>query len=601
MSKFKNLESPKSKKHKDKNLSDPNTNQPPSWGSDVVALALREQGFPYVCLNPGASYRGLHDSLVNYLGNERPEIILCLHEEHAVAIAHGYAAVTDTPLAAIVHSNVGLMHASMAIFNAWCSRVPMVILGATGPVDAVKRRPWIDWIHTAADQGALVRNFTKWDDQPASPEASVEAIRRGSLLTRTRPSGPVYINLDVSLQEAELQSVSDPLDIKRYSSPEETQPQASTIAAAWDLINQASKPIILSGRVNRSVDGWQNRIQFAEMVDAPVLTSAKDAASFPSSHPLFAGETGWRLRGKIRDLVDASDLIISLDWVDLAGTLGQLPKASIEAKKIIHISIDSQLHRGWSMDYQGLPPVDLPLASTPETGIATLIRDRNAPEVSNGSEKSVPQIETKELAAGELGIADLAREFALVSREFQTSLISRPIGWPPNANVMEHPLDFIGSNGGGGVGAGPGMAIGAALALRDMNSDRIPVAVLGDGDFMMGVNALWTAANKRIPLLIVVANNRSFFNDEAHQQHVAEDRDRPVENAWIGQRIEDPDPNLVAIAEAQGWEGEGPVSDPKELKSALQRGFSAVKGGKCWVVDVHIRPEYDRTPMVEYI
>ena len=345
----------------------------------------------------------------------------------------------------------------------------------------------------------------------------------------------------------------------------------------------------------------ENRVRFAELVDAPVLTSAKDAASFPSSHPLFAGETGWRLRGKIRDLVDASDLIISIDWVDLAGTLSQLSKDSIESKKIIHISIDSQLHRGWSMDYQGLPPVDLPLASTPEAGIAALTRDRDATKTSKNTKHSVPKIEPNDLTAGEIGIADLAREFAFVSGEFQTSLISRPIGWPPNANVMEHPLDFIGSNGGGGVGAGPGMAIGAALALRDMKSERIPVAVLGDGDFMMGVNALWTAANKRIPLLIVVANNRSFFNDEAHQQHVAEDRDRPVENAWIGQRIEDPDPNLVAIAEAQGWEGEGPVSDPKDLNSALQRGFSAVKGGKCWVVDVYIRPEYDRTPLVEYI
>ena len=185
---------------------------PVNDGAEAFVELLCAHGVDYVFLNPGSDIYPIQEALTKFkaLGRPAPEIILCLHEEHAVAIAHGYAAVTDTPLAAIVHSNVGLMHASMAIFNAWCSRVPMVILGATGPVDAVKRRPWIDWIHTAADQGALVRNFTKWDDQPASPEASVEAIRRGSLLSRTRPSGPVYINLDVSLQEAELQSVSDP-------------------------------------------------------------------------------------------------------------------------------------------------------------------------------------------------------------------------------------------------------------------------------------------------------------------------------------------------------------------------------------------------------
>ena len=95
------------------------------FGSDVVADALRALDIPYIALNPGASYRGLHDSLVNYLGNERPQMLLCLHEESAVAIAHGYAKVTGKAMAAAVHSNVGLMHATMAIFNAWCDRMPM--------------------------------------------------------------------------------------------------------------------------------------------------------------------------------------------------------------------------------------------------------------------------------------------------------------------------------------------------------------------------------------------------------------------------------------------------------------------------------------------
>src|SRR5215208_6333063 len=166
------------------------------WGSDAVALMLRELDLPYVALNPGASYRGLHDSLVNLLGNRDPQMLLCLHEEHAVAIAHGFAKVTGRAMGAIVHSNVGLMHATMAIFNAWCDRMPVLVLGATGPVDAVKRRPWIDWIHTARDQGALVRGYVKWDDQPASAGAAREALLRGAWLTQTAPRGPVYINLD---------------------------------------------------------------------------------------------------------------------------------------------------------------------------------------------------------------------------------------------------------------------------------------------------------------------------------------------------------------------------------------------------------------------
>src|SRR6201997_2900605 len=198
----------------------------PGFGSDVVAETLRDLDIPYIALNPGASYRGLHDSLVNHLGNAAPQMLLCLHEEAAIAIAHGYAKVTGRAMAAAVHSNVGLMHGTMAIFNAWCDRMPMVILGATGPVDAVKRRPWIDWIHTARDQGALIREYTKWDDQPASPGAAREAILRGTWIANTVPQGPVYINFDAELQEAKVSEQLPTIDIARY------MPTVSTAAPA---------------------------------------------------------------------------------------------------------------------------------------------------------------------------------------------------------------------------------------------------------------------------------------------------------------------------------------------------------------------------------
>src|SRR6267378_708592 len=188
----------------------------PGFGSDVVAETLRDLDIPYIALNPGASYRGLHDSLVNYLGNAAPQMLLCLHEEAAIAIAHGYAKVTGRAMAAALHSNVGLMHASMAIFNAWCDRMPVLLLGATGPVDAVKRRPWIDWIHTARDQGAIVRNYTKWDDQPASPAAAREALIRATWIADTAPKGPVYINLDAEMQEARLAEPLAPIEAARF-------------------------------------------------------------------------------------------------------------------------------------------------------------------------------------------------------------------------------------------------------------------------------------------------------------------------------------------------------------------------------------------------
>src|ERR1043165_2076747 len=237
-----------------------------AFGSDVAADALRATDIPYIGLNPGASYRGFHDSLVNYLGNERPQMLLCLHEESAIAIAHGYAKVTGKAMAAAVHSNVGLMHGTMAIFNAWCDRMPMIILGATGPVDAVKRRPWIDWIHTARDQGALIRAYTKWDDQPASPGAAREGILRGWWLANANPQGPVYINLDAEMQEAKLTEELPALDIHRFIPPVARAPAPEVVKAAAELLSKAKHPLILAGRVSRDIEAWNARVALAEAV-----------------------------------------------------------------------------------------------------------------------------------------------------------------------------------------------------------------------------------------------------------------------------------------------------------------------------------------------
>src|ERR1044071_914816 len=236
----------------------------PAFGSDVIAGTLRALDVPYIALNPGASYRGLHDSIVNYLGNERPQMLLCLHEEAAIAIAHGYAKVTGKAMAAAVHSNVGLMHGTMAIFNAWCDRMPMVILGATGPVDAVKRRPWIDWIHTARDQGALVRGYTKWDDQPASPVAAREAVLRANWIANNAPRGPTYVNLDAGMQEEKLTEAVTPIDAGRFTPLLAGAADANAVRVAADLLKAGKQPVILAGRVSRSVEAWDQRVRLAE-------------------------------------------------------------------------------------------------------------------------------------------------------------------------------------------------------------------------------------------------------------------------------------------------------------------------------------------------
>src|SRR5436853_562497 len=325
----------------------------PAWGSDVVAETLRALEIPYIALNPGASYRGLHDSIVNFLGNETPQMLLCLHEEVAVSIAHGYAKVTGKAMAAAVHSNVGLFHATMAIFNAWCDRMPVLILGATGPVDAAKRRPWIDWIHTAADQGAIIRNYTKWDDQPASPAAARESILRANWMSNTAPMGPVYINLDAEMQENKLAEPLPPIDVKRYQPLTVTAADPELVREAAKLLKSAKRPVILMGRVSRSLEGWNERVALAEAVNAKVITELKLGAAFPTDHPLHAGAPGGTAPGPDgQAALKAADVILSLDWVDLGGALKVAFGDQGTQAKVISVSNDFRIHNGWSMDYQ---------------------------------------------------------------------------------------------------------------------------------------------------------------------------------------------------------------------------------------------------------
>ena len=560
------------------------------YGSDVVADTLRALAIPYIALNPGASFRGLHDSLVNHLGNRDPQLLLTLHEEHAVAIAHGYAKVTGRPMAVAVHSNVGLFHATMAIFNAWCDRMPIMILGAMGPVDAAKRRPWIDWIHTARDLGAIVRSYVKWDDQPASPAAAREAVLRAMWHAQSAPQGPVYVNLDAEMQEAPLREALPPIDVARYTPkmPNAAAPEALREAAA--MLRSAKRPLLLIGRVSRNPAAWEARIALAETLNAGVLTDLKVGAAFPTDHPLHVGAPGIFISPEAAQAIEAADVILSLDWVDLAGTLATACHGEPVAK-IIQISLDHCAHGGWSMDHQGHPPVDLFIASEPD-GVTPALLDALGPRVAAIGEafRRPPEFSPALTPEGLISTDDLAVALRRALGQRSVSLSHLPLSWNGASWPLRHPLDFLGSDGGGGIGAGPGIAVGAALALRD--SGRLPVAVCGDGDFLMGATALWTAVHYRIPVLIVIANNRSFYNDEVHQERVARMRNRPVENKWIGQRIADPDVDLAAIGRAQGAIAWGPIERIRDLPPAFDAAVKAVIDGGVAVVDVRVRPGY---------
>ncbi|MGE3644567.1 MAG: thiamine pyrophosphate-binding protein [Beijerinckiaceae bacterium] len=562
------------------------------WASDAMAEMLRRIDVRYIALTPGASYRGLHDSLVNYLGNRDPQMMVCLHEEHAVGIAQGYAKVTEKPMAVALHSNVGLMHATMSVFNAWCARNPVLILGATGPGDAEERRPWIDWIHTAKDQGALIRDYTKWDDEPRSAGAAVESILRGWQIAATPPYGPTYVCLDVGLQESKLEKELNFPDVDRYRPGAAPAPAADAVEAAAKLLVNAKKPLILMGRVSRKMDDWNARIALAEALGAAVLTDMKTAAAFPTEHPLHLVEPRFRPSPESTAITKEADVILALDWIDLKGhfmlTLGK--DAEVGAK-VIHCSVDDYLHKGWSMDYFGMPPADVKILSTPDQLIRPLLdavnRLRGTQDKAQAKwpPRKAPDL-PKPRPQGVMGLKDLA----LVVREFRAgrdiTMAGFALGWPSDTVSFNHPLDFVGSDGGGGVGSGPANAIGTALAV--MGSGRMAMTVIGDGDFCMGCNAFWTAAHMGIPLLVVIANNQVYYNDVAHQERMATLRGRPVENKFVGQEMIRPAIDLIAIAKAQGLDGEGPAMNATEFAAALERGEKVVRAGGIYVIDARV-------------
>ncbi len=561
---------------------------PRLFGSDAIAALLRSTHVPYIAFNPGASFRGLHDSIVNFLGNHEPRLLLTLHEAQAVAIAHGYAKVTGEPLAVILHANVGLMNAIMAIYDAWVDRVPMLILGATGAVDAARRRPWIEWIHTSRDQAAIIRNFIKWDDQPASLPSALEAIVRAWGMTRTAPCAPVYVCLDVDIQERELADHAGvaalPIpDLAHYPISTPARPPEADLTAAAALMQQAHRPLVLVGRHSRTVEAWTRRVRFVELLGAAVICDQKCGVGFPSTHPRFVAAPAQYLDARSATMLVESDLIISLDWPDLAGLLNARPDMGAHAR-VISVSADERLHNGWSLDHFGLAPCDLRISSPPDILVSDLLPllDTHTAARWDIHSAPVPSCATH----GHVTLTALALAFEKIRGTTPVCLTRLPFGWPEGVTRFDGPLDCIGYDGGGGIGSTPGITVGAALALK--GTGRVPVAILGDGDLLMGSQALWTAAAERLPALFVVNNNRSFFNDVEHQARVAAHRGRPQQNCNVGMSICDPEIDLTGLARSYGLRAFDPVKSIEELDAALAIALRTAQQGATVLLDVRV-------------
>jgi thiamine pyrophosphate-dependent acetolactate synthase large subunit-like protein len=396
------------------------------------------------------------------------------------------------------------------------------------------------------------------------------------------------VNLDVALQEDRIPAMPPMPDFDRFAAPQDVHPSPDLVKQAAALLSNAKRPVMLAGRVSRSLDGWNARVALAEKLQMESVSHIKLAASFPTDHPLHVGPPGNRLGPEAAEALRDADVILSLDWLDLGGTFKQAFGDKPVGAKVIQVSCDQHNHRGWSMDYHVLPPVDLLLMCEPDAAVPLLL-DAVQPRKST---VPVPKAAAGKVASTSAvtlqGVGDALRA-ALEGVDYCVTRL--PLGWHGSYLPFKHPLDYIGVDGGAGVGAGPGITVGGALAIKD--SGRIALGIMGDGDFLMGNTAIWTATHYKIPALFVICNNRSYFNDERHQEAIAVKRGRPPENRWIGQRIDDPDIDLAAMGTAQGALGIGPVKDFAEMRPAIERGLAHVKAGGVCVIDMRVLPGYD--------
>ncbi len=572
----------------------PLTDGEPQYGSDLIVDLMKTFQVEYAALNPGATFRGLHDSIVNYGGNTLPQVIQCCHEEIAVAVAHGYGKAKGRPMAAIVHDLVGLLHATMAVYIAWLDRAPVLVLGATGPMAIEQRRPWIDWIHTALVQGQAVRDYVKWDDQPASPQSIVESFIRAHRIAMTEPRGPVYLCFDAALQEHDLEGAVPIPAIDRFAPPASAQadPRALEVGARW--LVAAAHPVVLADYVGRSTRGVEALVELAELLALPVIDLGS-RFNFPNTHPLD-------LTGAEEELLPQADLVLALDIFDLQRALETVDRTTRRAHplirdgtKVIHISLNDLAVRAWAQEYGRLHPVDLAIAA--DTAVALPELTALCRSLVEGEEERTHR-QRERLAALEairrrlrdrwqstaervhdarpISVPRLATDLRETVKDEDWVLVNRTLrGWTRRLWDWTSPSQYIGALMGGGVGYGIGHAMGAALA--HLGTDKLCIDIQPDGDLLYTPSGLWTAVHHRIPLLIVMFNNRSYYNDEDHQVLMAKARGRPVENAHIGLRLNEPPVDFAGLARAFGIHAEGPIEDPADLRPALERAVRHVK------------------------
>ena len=575
-------------------------------GSDFMVDVIKSLDIEYVCANPGSSFRGLHESIINYGGNRRPEFITCCHEESSVAMAHGYAKIEGKPLLVMAHGTVGLQHAAMAVYNAYCDRVPIVIIGGN-IIDATKRISAVEWAHSVQDAAAPLRDYVKFDDLPISLPHFAESTVRAYKIAMTPPMMPVLLIVDGELQENPTPSDAAQ-HIPKLSPTGPPQGDSGSVAEAARLLVAAENPVLIAGRAARTPAGMICLMELAEALQIPVIDQM-DRMNFPTRHPLNQTE-------RAGELIAGADVILGLEVNDFWGAVhsfrDQMERTSrLVARpdvKSITISAASLFFKSNYQNYQRYPEVDVDIAADAEATLPSLTeavkRQLNASRKSAFADRRVRLAAAHDQAlqrardaaayawdACPVSTARLAAELWAQIKDEDWSLVSNVAlmsRWPVRLWAFENYYHFIGGAGGYGIGYGAPAAVGAALANR--KHGRLSVNIQNDGDLMYGPGVLWTAAHHRIPLLTIMHNNRGYHQELMQVQIMANRHSRGIDRATIGTTISDPPINYAKLAQSMGVYGDGPISDPKDLGPAIARAIQVVKRGEPALVDVLTQP-----------
>jgi acetolactate synthase-1/2/3 large subunit len=559
--------------------------------SDFMVDVLKKLDFDYVAINPGSAFAGLHESLINYSGNKSPEILTALHEEAAIAMAHGYAKAAGKPMLVCVHGTVGMLHGSMALFQAWADRVPVfLIVGQHRNPTGIVNLP-----HSAQDMGSIVRDFVKFDDETTTLERFAESTLRAYQIATTPPMGPVLLSVDADLQEETIEAKDRPR-IPELVRPSPPQGESNAVREAARLLVNAEAPLLLPRKLARTPRGWDLMIELAETLQAPVDVGTYGSwQDFPSWHPLW-GNGGAGYRG---------DVTLALEMSDMSA-LARAARTS--GRKTISISSEHLFQHSNIHDYGRYADVDLAIAGDAEATLPSLIEeikkqltaDRKRALADRGAKIAVAHkeahkryVENASYGWGnspisvprmiaELGEQVKNDDWAIVSGHQFTG------DWQRRLMNFDKHYRYNGDNGGFGIGYDTPGSVGAALAHK--RQGRLSIGIVGDGDLNFQPGVLWTAVHHKIPLLLVVHNNRAYHAEVMIVQRMCGNRGRGMANASIGSVLNDPPISYSQMAKAYGMYAEGPIDNPRDLAAAYQRALAKVRAGEPALIDVIAQP-----------